>query len=58
VRPQFWPFGDWTSGRQISDRPYGYFGSIRVGVLARLILVYGLLLFAVMVAVALLGSAF
>ena len=57
VRPLFWPFGDWTAGRQLSDRPSGYLGSIRWGVLARLVLVYGLLLFAVMVAVALVASA-
>jgi hypothetical protein len=56
VRPLLWPFGDWTTGRQISDRPYGYFGSVRWGVLARLVLVFGLGLFALMVVVALAGS--
>ena len=57
VRPLYWPFGDWTGIRQGGDRPAGYAGSIRWGVLARLALVYGLLLFAVIVGVALVGAA-
>jgi hypothetical protein len=57
VRPLFWPFGDFTGIRPFGDRPAGYAGSIRWGVLARLVLVYGLGLFALMVAVALVASA-
>ena len=57
VRPLYWPFGDFTGIRQAGDRPYGYAGSIRWGVLARLVLVYGLGLFAVMVLVALVAAA-
>jgi len=57
VRRLTWPFGDYTaSGRQLGDYPPGYFGSVRWGVLARLVLVYGLALFAVMVGVALVAS--
>jgi len=58
VRPLSWPFGDFTGIRQIGGgRPADYTGSIRWGVLARLVLVYGLGLFALMVLVALVASA-
>jgi hypothetical protein len=56
VRPLYWPFGDHTGIRQVG-RPAGYAGSIRWGVLARLVLVYGVGLFALMVVVALVASA-
>ena len=57
VRRLTWPFGDFiASVRQIGDYPPGYFGSIRWGVLARLILIWGLALFAVLVGVALVAS--
>jgi hypothetical protein len=57
VRRLFWPAGDFTLwGTALEDHPPGYFRSIRWGVLARLVLVYGLLLFAVMVGVALVAS--
>jgi hypothetical protein len=57
VRPLYWPFGDFSGIRQVGGRPAGYAGSIRWGVLARLVLVYGLGLFALMVLVALVASA-
>ena len=58
VRRLYWPAGDFAaSGRQIGDYPQGYFTSIRWGVLARLILVWGLGLFALMVGIALVASA-
>jgi hypothetical protein len=57
VRPLFWPFGDYAGIRNFGHRPAGYTGSIRWGVLARLVLVYGLGLFALIVAGALVASA-
>jgi hypothetical protein len=58
VRGQVWPFGDFTSsGMRCEQYPSGYFTSVRWGVLARLVLVYGLLLFALVVGVALVATA-
>lgn len=57
VRPLYWPFGDLSGIRQVRDHPAGYERSIRWRPLARLVLLYGLGLFAVMVGVALLASA-
>jgi hypothetical protein len=58
VRRLFWPAGDFTaSATPLEEYPAGYFTSIRWGVLARLVLVYGLALFALVVAVAVVASA-
>jgi hypothetical protein len=57
VRRLFWPAGDFTaSATPLEEYPAGCFTSIRWGVLARLVLVYGLGLFAVLVGVALVAS--
>jgi len=57
VRRLFWPAGDFTLwGTPPEDYPPGYFGSVRWGVLARLVLVYGVLLFGLMLAVAFAAS--
>jgi hypothetical protein len=58
VRRLFWPAGDFTaSATPLEEYPAGSFTSIRWGVLARLVLAYGLALFAVLVGVALVASA-